>query len=84
MGWLRRLRYTKRMEDKKKIDSILADLKNTTGHIWEPAEGFNTMISVNRNSTGGFDTNNSKGVTVKVFVNTVTGEIKLFYFENVI
>jgi hypothetical protein len=75
--WLRR-RYTKRVEDQAKVNKTLKSLNG--GRVsgdWVAAEGLHTMLAVVP-ITGGQGVDGNHGVTVKVFFNTKTGEMKTY------
>lgn len=89
MRWLRSvLGYNKRMEDKQKIDSILKTLnKGAIKGDWEPARGFHTYIATEvtpQYNGPSFNFDLGRGMVIKNFVNTKTGEVKSYFFDKVI
>lgn len=75
--WLRQ-RYTKNMDNTAKIKAILTRLNGAgkTGP-WQPVDGFHTILAL-KEDLNGTSVNLNKGVTVKVFINTKTGEVRTF------
>ncbi len=60
----------------KTIQQIIEEL-NKSGDKWVPASGVHALTLVNKNNND-YQFNPASGVLVKVFLNTRTGEIKLF------
>lgn len=67
------------MEDPQKVQAKLIELQTKTGHVWTTSDGYHALTSVSFNTSGAVF-NPSKGVVVKVFLDTYTKEIKLFPF----
>ncbi len=45
---------------------------------WIPVEGFNTITKLDFDATGGAIFNPNSGYPLKAFINTSTGEVKVF------
>lgn len=72
------------MEDPAKIEAILSQLnKGLKQPKWQVAEGFHTMLAIVPDSNGGLNVNASQGVTVKLFLNSETGEVKSYLLRAV-
>jgi hypothetical protein len=64
-------------EDSQKVHAFLTTLSTEFGGTWQPVNEVFSYISV----SGNWDNvqfNPSRGYLVKLFVNTVTGEVKAF------
>ncbi len=74
-------RYTKRMEDPKKVAKVKKDLIKDTGiQDWDDVIGLFMMPLVTyNNSTETYDLDNQKGMTVKAFTSTSTGELRFYW-----
>ncbi len=67
------------MENVSKINAKLAELKNNTGHDWLHISGFSAITGFDFGQNGQSPNfNPGFGYPVKVFVDKVTGEVKLF------
>jgi hypothetical protein len=76
-------RYNGRVEDKKKIKNKVDELTKSTGHKWEEVGGFVSMPHIvidPTNKSQSIDLN--RGVTAKLFVDTVTNEMKVFWAQE--
>lgn len=66
------------MENPPKVQAMLTELnKGHSSRPWIAVDGFNVMPEALLNPAGGYVIT-SKGYNVKIFINTDTGEIKLF------
>lgn len=82
-SWIKR-RYTKYVDDQKKIEKILKQLNGgTVEGDWKPAEGYHVMPVANFTSAG-VDFNLDKGLPIKNFTNEKTGEVRSFVFRAAI
>ena len=76
------------MENKTQVDAILARIRSETGvDSWEPIQGLVALTNVEVNINDGRRSANflpGSGVPVKAFLNTQTGEIKLYTYEAVL
>lgn len=71
------------MEDSKKIDAIIVNLKKETGSdAWKVAEGYHSLGAVDVGLTG-VTFNLDKGLIVKAFVNEDTGEVRTYHWQSV-
>lgn len=67
------------MEDDNKVAAKIAELQKQTGHKWVQATGFYAITGFEfekPNQSPNF--NPAHGVPVKIFIDTVTGEIRTF------
>ena len=82
MKWFRR--YNRHVEDlnAKRIKQILSKLNKGKTGPWQPVEGFNTMLALKPGFIT-WDVNNNLGLTVKAFINNITGEIKTYFLDRV-
>lgn len=64
-------------EDTKKIEAKLAELNKDKAGLWESVEDFNMMPSVTFRDDR-IITDQNRGYLGKLFLNTQTGEIKVF------
>lgn len=83
-----RRRYTKRMEDRDKIDAKKAEL-NSDDDLANPEwDDVNEIFSIPKleydKSTKKFNITLDTGISVKTFFNTVTHEIKFFPADDFI
>lgn len=73
------------MEDPKKIKAKIAWLNATYKPAkWDAVEGYHSSMSVLMEPGGGQTINADKGITLKLFVNLETFEIKQFYYKEFI
>lgn len=59
------------------IDQKIAELSRLTNHIWKEAQGYHALTMVDIR-TSGVAFNPASGIPIKVFVDTVSGELKMF------
>lgn len=76
--WLGR-RYTKLMEDPKKVQAKIDELLKETGHRWTALSGNHALTKVNVKADE-YEFRPDTGMPVKAFADLVTGEIKIFMF----
>lgn len=75
-------RYTRRMEDPQKVQDKIIELnKNSKVGKWLAVEGYQALIDVRWKDGDEITFNLDQGYTLKVFVNNVTGEVKMFAAE---
>lgn len=74
-------RYNKRMEDPDKVKAIKDYLNKESGtQDWDDATGLYMFPNVMPTANGkSFSVNPSKGTTVKIFINTKTGELRPYW-----
>ncbi len=79
-NWIKR-RYTKRMEeDDVKIETKVAWLNhNYKPAKWDSVSGFVSMTSITIKEPNKLDFDLNKGIPLKAFYNSETGEIKTFF-----
>jgi len=81
-------RYTDVMEDTKRIEKLLKAIKSETkSDDWAPIDGLVALTNADVKDVNGqrsADFNPGKGIPVKAFMNTKTGEIKIYTYEAVI
>jgi len=77
MRWFRR--YTRRMEDFAKVKAKVDELSKATGHKWTALNGSHAVTKVNIKD-GLYEFLPDTGMPVKVFVNLLTGEAKMFMY----
>jgi hypothetical protein len=78
MIWFKRWRrYTKSM-DEKKIFQKLIELKQQSGHDWLPLTDTSALTSVDISNPQQPSFMPGTGYPVKAFIDTVTGEVRLF------
>jgi hypothetical protein len=67
------------MDNPEKIKAILTIL-NGVGKSgpWQPVDGHHTILALKEDHINGITVNLNQGVTVKLFINTDTGEVKTF------
>lgn len=79
------LEYMPPQEDKKKVNDKIEYLKKEYGGSWIQLIGFNALTIASYEVTG-IIYNPSVGTPVKAFINTQTGEIKVydarFFFKD--
>lgn len=83
--WLKRLRYTRRMEDPKKVKAIKDKLNGSDGGgAWDDVIGLFTapMLQYNPKSND-YTLMVDSGLTIKAFVNTDTGELRYYAFKHI-
>lgn len=74
-----RKRYTRRMEDPKKVQDKVKELNTMyPPGKWLPVDGFGSWTDVTGRSPKDLTFNPSEGFIVKIFVNDTTGESKSF------
>ncbi len=67
------------MTAQKTIADAIASLNaQTPGQAWDAIDGVQSLTSVNRQSSNDVSFNIGSGVLVKGFINTTTGEMRLF------
>lgn len=73
-------RYTRGMENPEKVERKLAELnRNMITRPWFAAEGFHALNTFKFGAVGQGPTFKSdEGIPIKVFVNKVTGEFKIY------
>jgi len=63
----------------KTIQEIIEHLNSSTpGQTWQPIDGVQSFTTVDRKAPNSVSFNIGSGLVVKGFVNTTTGEIKVF------
>ncbi len=66
------------MIDQTKVNRKIEELRDSSGgHLWKEISGYQALTMVNIETSGAVF-NPASGVVVKTFVDTVTGEIKIF------
>lgn len=77
-------RYNRRMEDPEKVAAKKAELNSSDDtKAWDDVVGFHIMSTLNLSTDGaGGSVDPGTGVAVKAFINTTTGEVKLFWAKN--
>ena len=66
------------MENAAKVGAKIVDLQKQTGHKWVHVNGFNAVTGFDYGTGQGANFNPGFGLPVKIFIDTVTGEVKLF------
>lgn len=70
------------MESQQKVNAKLAELQQATGHRWLQVNGFNAITGFDYGANGqGANFNPGFGYPVKIFIDSVSGEMKLFPAE---
>jgi hypothetical protein len=64
--------------DEDKIKEKLANLKEETGHVWLPLTDVSALTSVDISDPEMPRFKPGTGYPVKAFINTVTGEVRMF------
>lgn len=82
------MRYTGVMEKNSRIKALVDKIRKETGSDdWEPIDGLVALTNVEIrevNEQRSADFNPGKGMPVKAFLNTKTGEIKIYTYEAVL
>lgn len=83
LGWLRK---PKRLEDREKVLAVLNELNaGLPRPVWDESTGFLMMPSIKLNATNKrYDIMMDSGLSVKLFVNTETGEAKVYWADRFI
>lgn len=71
-------RYNVIMEDVEKVNSKLKELKEQTGDKWVEINGFVSLMSAELTGARSSSFKTDSGYPVKAFINTNTGEVRLF------
>lgn len=77
-------RYTGRMEDPRKVRRKIDELnRNSLPAAWDEVIGFLMLPNIELNSDAkNYGVNLSSGVSVKLFINTETGETRMFWADK--
>jgi len=84
LKWLYKLFGKPMPQDQVKIDAKIQELKTLTTHDWIAVEGYHALTSVQINSVSSSTSANfnpGSGIPVKAFIDTITGEIKVFPYK---
>lgn len=81
MRFFRKL-YTTSMEDRQKIEAKITELNGGSKGAWDEAVDFQMMPSIRFNKlTNSYTIYADTGISVKVFINTETGETKMYWAD---